>query len=461
MYMKLQFLLILLCLAGFSQCFAQTQTVDFGILQQHTQRYADITIRNNGELSIYPVKVEHSPQVVYRLDKEYIRPDSAFTVRIQINPYTTGIFHHVFRLYMSDSENPLEILLTGDVHQIPDYKDMIGLHCPEFTDTQKKKEDAGEFTVTSVDAETGEVIRKSTLTLIGNGEIKESWVMGSNGKLTRKAEEGFLYFVVSHDGYETTETGIYITPGIANVSISLKRDKITPPVFDDPTEEQLATSQERIPESEQQRTLMQQINDTSEVAETITNDWLDTLHYRNVHIVFVIDVSSSMNSGEKLNLMKYTLHQLTAELRPTDQVSFVTYSDRADVYLEPVSGDQKDVMYDKIAALQASGTSSASKGIKAGFKLMKKHMQPETLNIVIVVTDGALTDQSGDYRRIIRQYASDRILFSIAGIQCHKADERKLQEAAEYGNGTYCGIHKLADAQLKLFETIRTAAFIR
>lgn len=448
--------LLFLLIAGKS-LFAQSQTVDFGQLERHTQRYADVTIRNHSEQSVYLVKIEHSPQIVYRVNKEYINPDSTFTIRIQINPDTIGKFDHLLRIYLSGDELPIELRVTGEVKEVPDYSDLLQQKCPEFTPEETSKNT--EFTIMSVDAVTGEAIPKSTVTIINNGEISESWITGSLGTLRRNVSPGFLYFVVSHDGYETTETGVFITPEIETVFIPLKKNTSYTPEKE--TERPLTEEPVKIPEEQLEETLIDQITDAETIDSTETHDnWLDTNHYKPVNVVFVLDISSSMKLGEKMNLMKYALNQLTRNLRPQDRICFVTYAEKASVYLKPTSCMNKELILTKIAELEPEGSSSTTRGIKVGYRELLQHMQPGEANLVIVITDGAFNKYSDDYQKIVKRYASQNIVFSVVGIQCRSTDEKKMKEAAAFGKGSYVTIDKLSDAQVKLLQEIRQAAFV-
>jgi Ca-activated chloride channel homolog len=462
--------LFLLLLTGpaFAQ---QSQTIYFGELKQKTQRYADVRIRNTAEYSVHIVRIEHSPEIVYRVDKDYINPDSSFTLRIQVNPDTTGSFDHVIRVFLSDSEIPVEMRVTGNVKAIPDYSDLLQQKCPEFAmprEERTTKPLQTEFTVTSIDAETKEVIMKSTVTIISNGEVTESWKTGTLGSIRKKAPPGFLYFVVGHEGYETTETGVYITPDIETVYIPLKRSIVYNPYkFQEPKdtveiEPQLA---HRISHDEFEKSLQNEIKrdsllfaDLPELKD-IPADAFDTSLFKPVNVVFVLDISSSMKMGEKMNLLKYSLNQLTEQLRDQDRISFVTYAEGAQVYMKPTSGANRELIRSKIAALEADGMSSNTKGIKLGYKELSKQMADGEANMVIIITDGAFNKYSNDYQQIVQKYAEQQVIFSVVGIHCRTNDEQKMKEAAAYGNGRYIAINKLSDAQYKLLQEIRIAAY--
>lgn len=437
-------------------CWSQSDTIDFGTIERSTKRYADITIRNTSEWGMYIKSVEHSPQIVYRLSKEYIQSDSTFTIRLQVNPDTTGRFKYVMRVALSNDEPPISLIVIGNVLQMPNYKNVIEQKCPEFEENEFTKET--EFKIVSVDAVTRDPIPGSTVTIIRNGTVTESWVTGSAGSITRRSEPNFLYLIVSRNGYETTETGVFITPEIETISVPLKRvDKDpTPPDRERP----LAENPVRVPEEELDETLAGQLETDStelaEMAELFAN--FDTNEYKTVNVVFVLDLSSSMKLGEKMTLLKYSLNQLVKHMRPQDRIAFVTYSEGASLYMPTTNCVNKPAIYGKIADLEATGMSSTTRGIKLGYKTVRKDISPDEANMVVVITDGAFNSNSNDYQAIVRKYAPEGIIFSVVGIQCRSNDERKMEEAAAFGNGRYVAIDKLADAQIKLLKEIKIAS---
>lgn len=436
---------------------SQSDTIDFGNIERSTKRYADITIRNTSESCMYIKTVEHSPQVVYRLNKEYIPSDETFTLRLQVNPDTTGHFKYVMRVALSNNESPVSLVVVGNVLQMPNYKNVLEQKCPEFEGDLFTKET--EFKIVSVDAVTHDPIPGSTITIIRNGSVTESWVTGSSGSITRRSEPNFLYFIVSRNGYETTETGVFITPEIETISVPLKKEE-KDPVPPPDREPELAQNPVRVSDDDLEKTLSEQLETDSaeqaEIAQLFVD--FDTNQYKTVNVVFVLDLSSSMKLGEKMTLLKFSLNQLVKYMRPQDRIAFVTYSEGAQMYMPTINCVNKPDIYGKIADLEATGMSSTTRGIKLGYKTIRKDISPDEANMVVVITDGAFNSNSNDYQAIVRKYAPEGIIFSVVGIQSRSNDERKMEEAAAFGNGRYVSIKKLADAQHKLLKEIKIAS---
>lgn len=452
-----RYLFLLLFLFPVLKLQAQNDTIDFGEITRDTKRYVDITVRNTSELTYWVKQIEHSPQIVYRLDKEYINPDSLFTIRVQINPDTTGHFKYVMRVALSNDEPPISLVITGDVKQMPNYKNISSRQCPQFGKEDEKQH--SEITIMAVDALTREPIPGSTITIIRDGSITESWRAGVKGSVTRDLSEEFLYFILSHDGYETTETGINIKPEMATISIPLKKLEKDPVEF--MKEERERVDPERIADVDLEKTLNEQLGvDSADLAEMkALYAEFDTTQYMTVNIVFVIDLSSSMKLDEKMTLTKYALHQLVSHLRPEDRIAFVTYDQDARIYMAPTYCSDKSFINTRISNLEPEGDGSGTRGIKLGYKVVQRDLSRDEANMVVVITDGAFSSGSDGYKNIVSKYAKEQgIVFSVVGIQSRSNDEKHMIAAAALGNGRYVPIKKLADAQMNLMKEIRAVA---
>jgi len=344
---------------------------------------------------------------------------------------------------------------------MPDYTDFQDKGLGDFYRSDKEKQ--AELTITTVDAVTGFPISSSTVTIIDDGIHSESWLTGSGGAFRRKMDVGFLYFVVSKDGYETTETGIYLTPDLETVYIPLKREAGEPAPMEVKGDRELAEEPVQIPKEEMEKTLKEQIEPEASVAPEVATfdnlDFSDTTYFRPVNVFFILDLSGSMRNGEKMNLMKYSLNQLAEQLREQDKMAMITYSSGADMYLSPTSGSDKGVIAAKIKDLKADNRASGTRGLKLGYKKLAKMMEPNAANMIVIMTDGAFNNYSGSYQRMVKKYAKKGITFSVIGIKDRLSDEKQLKEAAALGKGRYVSIDKLSDAQMNLVKEIRMGAY--
>lgn len=171
------------------------------------------------------------------------------------------------------------------------------------------------------------------------------------------------------------------------------------------------------------------------------------------NIVLLIDVSGSMNSPDKLPLLRVAFKQLIAHLRPEDTLSIITYTGKTSVALPPTSGSEKLKMLDVIDHLHAEGTTAGSKGIKKAFELAREHYIAHGNNRVILSTDGDFnvgksTDQ--EMKKLITQYRDWHIGLTCIGVGSGNYKDSKLETLAEWGQGTFSYIDNNAEA-LRIF----------
>ncbi len=468
--MRILAVICILLLGGFvhAQQSNSEDYLEYGEITTQSKRYIDLNIGNPTNEKVYILRVEHSSEVTYRLTSDFIEPLGTVQLRIQVNPTKKGNFNYVLKLHMSDQANPVVYRLIGTVtEELPD--DNFLTKCPDFNAIPAKSAEPSELTIITVDKVTKEPLSKSTVSLIHNGQPRGTWITGRLGKFTETLPPGFFYFVVSKEGYLTKEAGIYVGPEVSEITIPLSKDRsYEPPV---PTKEPIPEPEEiaqQLPPQEAQEKLDEQLaNETIDTTTqkvmpelvSIPSENFDETYFKDVNVVFVLDISSSMKMGEKMNLMKYSLNQLVSKLRPQDKMGLVTYANTAEVFQSPTSGDKKEELQKSISNLKPLGMTAGGKGIKLGYKEVMKNYDPNKTNMVIVITDGAFNKDSEDYQKTVQKYAKDGVVFSVVGIQTREKDAHLMEEAAHFGNGRFVAIQKLADAHSNLTQEIRIASF--
>jgi Ca-activated chloride channel homolog len=465
-----------ICLCPFLICFItngqtvfSTQSLDLGELYAGSERFGDILVTNKGKQKAYILRVEKPSDVVYLASSDVLLPDSSFSFRLQVNPSKKGAFSYDVKVYTSDNLNPVNIRISGTVKELSENTMAGMMSCPDFG-SQPSRVQTRELTIITVDENTRQPLAKSTVTIIRNGTPAGAWITGKKGSFQQESIPGYFYFFASHDGYFPKEAGVYVGPEISEITIPLRMDPTMcipvpnpnpnpEPIPDEPQELTAATAEIIIDEqltNQQSDSVIKQI--IPALAELPPNSF-ESDHFKPVNVVFVLDVSSSMKLGEKMDLMKYSLNQLVDDMRPEDHISLVTYSDGASVLLAPTSCTQQEAIKAKVAELKPHGMTAGGKGIKLGYKQALQQLSPDKANLVIIITDGAFNKSSDDYQKTVRKYAKKGIIFSVVGIQNRPNDKRAMEEAAAFGKGRYIPINKLSDAQYNLLQEIRIASF--
>lgn len=168
------------------------------------------------------------------------------------------------------------------------------------------------------------------------------------------------------------------------------------------------------------------------------------------NLVFLVDVSGSMQSPNKLPLLKQAFKLLTGQLRPQDRVAIVTYAGSAGVALEPTPGDRKRTIRDAIEGLRAGGSTAGGAGIRMAYSLAREHFMKEGNNRVILATDGDFNvgvSSDGELQRLIEQERESGVFLSVLGFGMGNYKDNKLELLADKGNGNYAYIDTFSEAR--------------
>ncbi len=175
------------------------------------------------------------------------------------------------------------------------------------------------------------------------------------------------------------------------------------------------------------------------------------------NLVFLIDVSGSMQSDHKLPLLKRSLKLLTAKLGEQDRVAMVVYAGSSGLVLPSTPGDHKAEILEAIDGLEAGGSTNGGAGIQLAYKVARKHFIPGGVNRVILATDGdfnvGVTHQ-GELIRAIEDNAKSNVFLSVLGYGMGNYKDSTLEKLADKGNGNYAYIDNLREARKVLVEQI-------
>jgi Ca-activated chloride channel homolog len=173
------------------------------------------------------------------------------------------------------------------------------------------------------------------------------------------------------------------------------------------------------------------------------------------NLVFLIDVSGSMNDPAKLPLLKSAFKLLVKELRPQDKVSIVVYAGNAGLVLPSTSGDRKDLILAAIDRLNAGGSTAGGAGIQLAYKVAKENFLTTGNNRVILATDGDFNvgvSSDGELVRLIEQKREQGVFLSVLGFGTGNYQDAKMEQLADKGNGNYAYIDTLKEARKVLVE---------
>jgi Ca-activated chloride channel family protein len=168
------------------------------------------------------------------------------------------------------------------------------------------------------------------------------------------------------------------------------------------------------------------------------------------NLVFLIDVSGSMFSENKLPLVKASLKMLTDQLREEDKISIVVYAGNAGLVLPTTSGSNKTKIKNAVEALEAGGSTAGGAGIELAYKIAQENFMPEGNNRIILCTDGDFNigaSSDDDMVRLIEKERTKGIYLSVLGFGMGNYKDNKMEQLADKGNGNYAYIDGINEAK--------------
>lgn len=168
------------------------------------------------------------------------------------------------------------------------------------------------------------------------------------------------------------------------------------------------------------------------------------------NLVFLVDVSGSMMSPNKLPLVKQSLNLLVDQLREEDRVALVVYAGSAGVALPATSGADKQVIKDAINRLEAGGSTAGGAGVTMAYKIAQENFVMNGNNRVILCTDGDFNigESSDDaMERLIETKRKSGVFLTVLGYGMGNYKDSKMQKLADKGNGNHAYIDDISEAK--------------
>lgn len=182
---------------------------------------------------------------------------------------------------------------------------------------------------------------------------------------------------------------------------------------------------------------------------------IDSANIPPSNLVFLIDVSGSMQEAQKLPLVKEAFLKLVENLRPEDRISIVTYAGSESVVAEGLKGDEKLKLNDAINNLEAGGSTAGARGIETAYEIARENFIQEGNNRVILATDGDFNvgvSSEGELKRLIEEKREQGIFLSVLGFGTGNIKDNKMETLADSGNGNYAYIDSMLEAKKVLVE---------
>ncbi|MDF9826879.1 Ca-activated chloride channel family protein [Ereboglobus sp. PH5-10] len=173
------------------------------------------------------------------------------------------------------------------------------------------------------------------------------------------------------------------------------------------------------------------------------------------NLVFLLDVSGSMDEPNKLPLVKESMRMLVNRLRPSDRIAIVTYANTIDLALPSTAVSEKTKILDTLDALRATGGTNGGKGIQLAYEIARANFLKEGANRVILCTDGDFNigvTSNDELATMIEEKAKSGVFLSVLGFGMGNLKDSRLQTLANKGNGNHGYIDNRAEARRLLVE---------
>ncbi|GGL53569.1 hypothetical protein GCM10009091_39240 [Pseudomonas brenneri] len=175
------------------------------------------------------------------------------------------------------------------------------------------------------------------------------------------------------------------------------------------------------------------------------------------NLVFLVDVSGSMDRREGLPLVKSTLKLLVDQLRDQDRVSLVVYAGESRVVLKPTSGRDKAKIRNAIDQLTAGGSTAGASGIELAYQMAREGFIDQGINRILLATDGDFNVGISDFDSLKQMAADQRksgVSLTTLGFGVDNYNEHLMEQLADAGDGNYAYIDNLREARKVLVEQL-------
>jgi len=429
---------LLLCFTAMAQPSVQPKQINYGLITQETDRVVDIVIKSTSVQKDFLLRATFSHEFDVRYTTKTLEAGGEMIIRIKFNPREKGKFHENVELWFSSQTRPIILPIDAEVLYVNINENNP---CPDFSERAAECCTQNLFRVTVIDKTSKKPISKSTVKLEEQGFLHFSVLTNEEGRVAQEVPIGFYEIIAEKKGYNKGSIQSYINKRNNNFVIELERNKDwkeTPETKPEPKD-----------------SVVVEVRQDS-VLEVIQDPTLLDASLRPNNVVFLLDVSSSMAQGDKLELLKTSLSELSKVLRPIDQVTLISYAGEAKILLPTTSGDQKAAINQIIAELHANGVTSGAKGFTKAYNSIKEHYIVGGNNQLIVITDGAFKpEDQTKIEKLVKKWTKKQIRTSLVAIKSNTFAKDKLTLVSNLGNGSFLLIEDEIQAKQILIEELK------
>ena len=437
-------MLLLVALSADAQLMDK-KVYDFGRVENWNCQPAIFTITNNSKgklvfLPTYPAK-----DILVQLPAKALEPGEKGEITIGYFTPDKGPFVRKVGLFVNVSDKPIELTLKGDIVSIAP---SAFTSCPTVAPSKDGKDKMPQQDILVIDKETKQPIYAAQL-IMGRDDILEvNTTTNRMGLISIKRYSGHYHMTVTKDGYVSLDGEMILSPEIGRVILEMEKEK--KPVAAVPETKVEPETKSAEPEE-----------DLSGIPDKDTTGQLSKRKYGINNIVFLIDVSNSMKTPNKLPLLKDAMKQLVMTMRDIDKVTVISYSNKTKVVVPTTfaSGTDKQQIMSLIDSLTAGGGTNGLLGLEKAYTSVTENYQAGGNNQVIIATDGIFNGANDKGEQGVVKYVKDKsvegITLSVVGFGDDINAKKLMIKLAESGNGSFIHFEKGVDTGALLVNEIK------
>ncbi len=480
---------------------------NFGNVKQWNNPVFEVSYTNTSGRSQLFLPIRYQPDIGVSFSKERLAPEESTIIQIQYYTEEFGRFSQDVAVYISTQNAPITFTLSGNIQSF--HPDAFTL-CPRIDNSGLVSGPGFNHTIKVIDADTKEPLTDYEI-VIATKSSKETIQADKSTVILKREKPVFYYIKVDKEEYEVSTIDKYINRNTSETIFALKREPnieevqeedivaMVPEVpvdigtetpvedveeedtdenakdekdeedgeaeeedgeyfdWDNPHNEEIATEEPEEQDQEDEPIAIA-VPETIDTADFTTDGTLNTSKYAYNHIIFLIDVSTSMRNADKLPLLQASMLQMIAVLRPEDQVSIITYSTEAVVAVSNVSGVQKTKLNEAISVLKARGQSYGQEGVDMAYELAKEHFITDGNNEIILASDGFFNSKNFSEKKLYRQALYQRKMVNVRLSTIAFGNSTKaltfMETLARKGNGSFIRIQEGEDSEAVLISNL-------
>lgn len=430
-----------------AQLTVSEQVINYGEIGPDTDLEKEVFFINTGTKEAFLLTNDFPREYAAHVSSKSVAVGDTLFLRWKFNPFQKGKFSDEITLWFSTMDKPTMLKVKGDVKYIDPYANPA---CPSFNDRPAGEEKSFVTDFLVLEKRSGIPIKNASIKIVDRGIIAADIKTDRKGENQLKLPIRYFYFLVAAEGYVSADLYSYVNS--KNHRFVFELEPLEVPVLAEeviePAEEPLQKP-EITPLVEENEPVMEEVipEDTAEFSSE---------KYAPNNIVFLVDVSGSMNNSGRLEILKASMIELVEMLRPEDKVSLVSYARAANVILPPTSGRDKEEIISEIRNLKAQGATSGEKGLKRAYAAAKSAYITKGNNRVYIATDGVFKgSEVQPINKLVKKFSRRKIYLSVLGVKGTKFTKQKMAELAKLGEGRFVALEEFDTAPMALKELIK------